>query len=86
MKPTIHEIGQVDNKPAFLCVVVGENTIVYEIPSKGIGYHDDYPLGSHSIWWSRHISLETMNSGDFTAGLSLVDVAFEAVWTGHLVS
>jgi len=80
---TIHEIREVDNEATLFGIVVGENAVVDEVPSKGIRYNDDYTLGSYSLSWLGHISLDAMNGLDLAIWLAIVEMALEAVWTRH---
>lgn len=86
LEQTIHEIGQIDNETSFLGIVIRQYAIVDELPSKGIGYHDDYAFGSCAVSWIRDIGLQPIDRGGFAARHSIVNMAFETVWARHLES
>lgn len=75
----IHKVGAVDKKAAFLCVVIGEDPIVDEVPAESIGdYHDD-ALGIDTWFWLSYIGGKAVDRCDGASWDLGMDVAAETI-------
>lgn len=80
----IHEFWEVDQETTLLCIVIGQDSVVDEFPSKGIRYNNDDSFGGYTLWWCRNVGWQAMDCGGCADGSSTINMATEAVGTRHL--
>src|SRR4051794_13332173 len=76
---TILEIGHVDEEPAPLCVMIAEDSVVYEFPAECIRNMDNNAFWRYSLWRRSHIGWQTVDYSGGTSRFTFVFRASEAI-------
>lgn len=84
MRCTIHKIRKIDEVPSLFRIIIGQKTVVNELPSKSIrNYDDDSSVGGSGGLGG--VGIQPVQGGDFTSRGSLVDMTIETIGTRHFI-
>lgn len=79
----MHEIWKIHLEIASRRIMICQDTIVDELPSKSVGNDDDDAFRRRAFWFG-DISIQPVDFVFTAQGHAGVDVAAEAVWARHL--
>lgn len=79
-----HEVWQVYPVVTLDGIGIGEDLVIDEVDTKGIGDDDDNTLYRSALSWFSNVGFEAMELDHVAPGCTIMLVAGEAVWTRHI--